>query len=71
MNPYPIIVYYTPEDGGYFSILPDLPGCRAHGETPEAALRQAIVAQELGPDTARDRGWPIPEPSQPQALSVT
>ncbi len=68
MNPYPIIVYYTPEDSGFFSVVPDLPGCTAHGETPEEALREAIIAQDLWVEAARDRGWPIPEPSQPYAL---
>ncbi len=56
MNPYPIIVYYTPEDSGFFSVVPDLPGCTAHGETPEEALREAIIAQDLWVEAARDRG---------------
>ncbi len=38
---YPIVVYPTPEDGGYFAVVPDLPGCTAHGGTPEAAVREA------------------------------
>ena len=46
MTYYPIVVYHTPEDGGYFATVPDLPGCTAHGETPEEALREALVAQE-------------------------
>lgn len=71
MNSYPIVVYYTPEDGGYFSVVPDLPGCTAHGEPPEEALREALVAQELWVETARDLGRPIPEPSQPHALRAT
>jgi predicted RNase H-like HicB family nuclease len=68
--PYPIVVYYTEEDGGYFSVVPDLPGCTAHGETPEEALREAQIAQELWVEAARARGWPIPEPSRHPALSA-
>lgn len=44
--PYPVVVYHTGEDGGCFSVVPDLPGCTAHGETPEEALREAQTAQE-------------------------
>ena len=69
--PYPVIVYSTEEDGGYFSVVPDLPGCTAHGETPENASREAQTAQELWLEAARDRGWPIPEPSRHPAASRT
>lgn len=68
MIEYPVVVYPTPEDGGYFSVVPDLPGCTAHGETPEEALREALVAQQLWLAAAQDRGWPIPEPSQHPAV---
>jgi len=66
---YPVVVYYTAEDGGYFSVVPDLPGCTAHGETPEEALREAQTAQELWLDEARDLGWPVLEPSRLPAFS--
>lgn len=66
---YPVVVYYTEEDGGYFSVVPDLPGCTAHGETPEEALREAQTAQELWLDEARDLSWPVPEPSRHPAFS--
>ena len=65
---YPTIVYFTEEDGGFFAVVPGLPGCTAHGETPEEALREAQTAQELWLEAARERGWPIPEPSSDPAL---
>jgi len=68
MTTYPIVVYSTEDDGGYFSVVPDLPGCTAHGETAEEALREAQVAQEPRLEAARARGWPIPEPSPYPAL---
>ncbi len=68
MSYYPIIIYFTEEDGGYFAVVPDLPGCTAHGETPEEALREAQIAQELWLEGMRERGWPIPEPSRYPAL---
>lgn len=69
--PYPVVVYCTEEDGGYFSVVPDLPGCTAHSETPEEVLREAQTAQELWLEAARERGWPVPAPSRHPALSQT
>ena len=60
---YPIVVYHTPEDDGYFARVPALPGCTAHGETPDEAVREALVAQELWVEAARARGLPLPEPA--------
>jgi predicted RNase H-like HicB family nuclease len=65
---YPIVVYYTEEDGAFFAAVPDLPGCTAHGETPEEALREARIAQELWLEGVRERGWTVPEPSPHPAL---
>ena len=65
---YPIVVYYTEEDGGFFAVVPDLPGCTAHGETPEEALREARIAQELWLEGVQERGWTVPEPSRYPAL---
>ena len=62
MIAYPIVVYPTVEDGGYFSVVPDLPGCTAHGPTPEDAVREAQVAMQLWLDLSREDGAPIPEP---------
>jgi predicted RNase H-like HicB family nuclease len=65
---YPIVVYSTEDDGEFFAVVPDLPGCTAHGETPEEALREARVAQELWLEGVKDRGWIVPEPSRYPAL---
>ena len=56
MSFYPIVVYHTDEDGGFFAVVPDLPGCTAHGETPEEALREARIAQELLLEGVRECG---------------
>jgi len=66
--PYPIVVYCTEEDGGYLSIVPDLPGWTAHGETAEEALHEARIAQDLWLEAARERGWAIPEPTRRNAF---
>lgn len=44
---YPIVIFRTPNDGLYVADVPDLPGCSAHRETPEEALREIQVAMEL------------------------
>jgi predicted RNase H-like HicB family nuclease len=35
---YHINIFYSQEDGGYISDIPDLDACSAFGATPEAAL---------------------------------
>jgi predicted RNase H-like HicB family nuclease len=45
-----------------------LPGCTAHGETAEEAVREALVAMRLWLEVAEEDGFPIPEPS-PYPLS--
>jgi len=68
---YPIVVYHTPEDGGYFARVPALPGCTAHGETPDDAVHEALIAQELWVEAATERGLPLPEPSVPGGAALT
>ncbi|MCD6029040.1 MAG: hypothetical protein K0S78_1214 [Thermomicrobiales bacterium] len=68
MSFYPIVVYHTEVDGGFFAVVPDVPGCTAHGETPEEALREARIAQELLLEGVRECGWTVPEPSRYPAL---
>jgi predicted RNase H-like HicB family nuclease len=65
---YPVLVFRTQGDGLYVADVPDLPGCSAHGETPEEALREVEVAIGLWVDVARDLGRPVPQPSNPANL---
>lgn len=50
------------EGGGYMVSFPDLPGCIADGETPEAALKEAEDALKSWIDTAKKHNDKIPEP---------
>ena len=59
---YEIILYWSRADGVFVAEVPELPGCMAHGETQEAALRNANEAMALWVDTAREFGDSIPEP---------
>lgn len=59
---YEVILYWSNEDRAFVAEVPDLPGCMAHGDTQEVALKHVNQAMELWIDTAREFGDPIPEP---------
>lgn len=62
MYKYEIIIYWSNEDNAFVAEVPELPGCMAHGETPEKALKNAKEAIQLWIDTAKEFGDAIPEP---------
>ena len=54
----------SPEDGGGFlATVPDLPGCRSDGETPEEALTNVQQAIRAWIEEAHELGYSIPSPS--------
>ena len=59
---YEIIIFWSQVDQVFVADVPELPGCMAHGDTYEAALREAKEATQLWVDTAREFGDPVPEP---------
>jgi len=62
MYKYGMIIYWYDDDQAFIAEIPELPGCMAHGETPEMALANAKDAVQLWIDKAREFGDPIPEP---------
>lgn len=62
MFKYEMTVYWSDEDGVFVTEIPELPGCIAHGDTNEEAIRNANEAIQLWIDTATEFGDPIPEP---------
>ena len=62
MDKYEIILYWSEEDCAFIAEIPELPGCMAHGQTHEAALKNAKTAIRLWIKTAREFKDPIPEP---------
>jgi predicted RNase H-like HicB family nuclease len=62
MYKYEIILYWSNEDNAFVAEVPELPGCMAHGNTQEDALRSINEAMQLWIDVARDNGDPIPAP---------
>lgn len=62
MRKYEIILYWSNEDKVFVAEVPELPGCMAHGDTQDLALKNAHDAIELWLDTASEFGDPIPAP---------
>lgn len=62
MHKYETIIYWSDEDQSFIADVPELPGCMAHGVSPNEALANAQEAMQLWLDTAREFGDPIPEP---------
>jgi len=59
MQKYEIIIYWSNEDRVFVAEVPELPGCMAHGETEEVALKNIKDAIQLWIDTAREFGDPV------------
>lgn len=51
MRKYQITLYWSDEDHAFVAEVPELPGCMAHGDTQEAALKHAKEAIALWNDT--------------------
>ena len=62
MYKYEVIIYWSDEDQVFIAELPELPGCMAHGESQESALKNAQEAVQLWIDTANEFGEPVPVP---------
>ena len=62
MQKYKIILHWSNQDKLFVGEVPELPGCMAHGKTPEEALKNVNQAIELWIDTAKEFGDSIPEP---------
>jgi predicted RNase H-like HicB family nuclease len=68
MYKYEIIIYWSREDKAFIAEVPELPGCLAHGETPETALKNAKEAIQLWIETAKEFGDPVPEPKEERLI---
>jgi predicted RNase H-like HicB family nuclease len=62
MYKYEIIIFWSNEDQAFIAEVPELPGCMAHGDSPENALNNAKEAIKLWIDTAEEFGDHVPEP---------
>jgi len=64
MHRYEIVIFWSDADEVFVEEVSELPGCRAHGDSPATALANCQEAIDLWVDTARELGRPIPEPKR-------
>jgi predicted RNase H-like HicB family nuclease len=55
---YPIVIFWSDRDEEYIADVPDLQYCSASGDTPEEALREALVARALWLESVPDHPTP-------------
>lgn len=68
MKDYHINIFYSEEDECYIADIPDLKYCSAHGQTPEVALHEVLIAKAAWLAVAREEGIAIPEPRYRPAI---
>jgi predicted RNase H-like HicB family nuclease len=56
MADYHIDIFWSEEDQAHIANLPDFEFCSAHGDTPEDALRELLIAKEAWLQVAREHG---------------
>ena len=67
---YHINIFWSDEDGQYIGDIPDLRFCSASGASPQEALAEVLIAQELWMENAQEMNRKIPEPRyRPGALA--
>ena len=59
---YEIVIYWDDDDHIFVAEVPELPGCKAHGDTEVGAVRNVKEAINLWIETAREFGDNIPKP---------
>lgn len=57
-----IILYWSAEDAAFIAEVPELPGCMAHGESQDEALRHVQDAMAAWIEVAQEIGRSIREP---------
>jgi len=50
------------EGGGYLATVPELPGCKSDGETPQEALENVLDAIGCWIEAAQEMGRTVPSP---------
>ena len=62
------VVMRRDEEGDYVARIDELPGCTAHGKTPEQALEAIKGAKQLWITDCLESGDPVPEPATEESL---
>jgi len=61
---YLFAIAWSNDDGAFIAEIPDLLGRIADGSTPEEALREVLIVEDLWLEVAREDGRPLPAPSR-------
>lgn len=59
---YEVVVYWSETDGCFLAEVPELPKLVTDGATRMEALQNAEAMIDAYLTTARDAGWPVPQP---------
>jgi predicted RNase H-like HicB family nuclease len=59
---YSMFIQWDARDAIYVVSVPEISGCKTHGKTREEAIKNGLEVIELWLETAKDLGWPIPQP---------
>ncbi|HEX9965792.1 MAG TPA: type II toxin-antitoxin system HicB family antitoxin [Allosphingosinicella sp.] len=55
------------EGGGFLALVPELPGCKSDGETPQQALENVYDAIACWIEAAEEMGRSVPQPKRAAA----
>ena len=61
-NSYEMVIWWSVEDEAYVVDVPELPGCMAHGDTRQSAIKNAEDTIKFWMKTAKEDGAAIPQP---------
>jgi predicted RNase H-like HicB family nuclease len=67
MFKYQVVIFWDEEEQVFVAEVPELPGCYAHGDSPDDALANCEEAIDFWCEAAEELGRTIPEP-KPQRL---
>jgi predicted RNase H-like HicB family nuclease len=59
---YSMSIQWSEPDQAYIVTVPELPGCRTHGETYQEAVTMGLEAIAGWLEAAKEAGWTIPPP---------
>lgn len=59
---YSMVIQWSERDQAFLVNVPELPGCKTHGDTYEEALKNAQEVIELWIEDAQAHGEAIPSP---------
>jgi len=59
---YSINIQWSERDQAYIANVPELPGCKTHGDTYKETLNNILEVIELWIEAAKEAGETIPQP---------